>query len=68
MEKQDQKENTHIDYVEDAKAKLDTIEDAKVAARDEHEETLWQAIKQNRRAVFCSAIVSLTIIMVCALL
>ena len=56
----DEKKTTdHVESIE----KLTTIEDAKQAAREEHETTLWQALKSNREAAVWSAVISLTIIM-----
>ena len=51
------------------KASLEQVEDvsvtkeAKVANQREHETTLWQALKDNKKAAMWSAIISLTIIM-----
>lgn len=37
--------------------------EAKQATEDEHAQTLWQALKENRKAVMWSILISLTIIM-----
>ena len=39
------------------------IEEAKFASQAEHEATLWQSIKTHRKAVFWSAIISMSIVM-----
>lgn len=39
------------------------IDDAKQASDEEHAQTLWQAIVANRKAVFWSMMISMTIIM-----
>ena len=39
------------------------ILEAKQATEDEHAQTLFQALKENRRAVFWSLLISMTIIM-----
>lgn len=57
MEKPE-KESAHVEHIEDTRTHDQTLEDARAGALDEHEETLWQAIKQNRKAVLCSAISS----------
>lgn len=38
-------------------------QDAREAALAEHDTTFWQALKENQKAVFWSAIISLTIVM-----
>ena len=56
---------THIEY-SSAEAHLNNLEivkGAQQAATAEHEVTFWRAIKENRKSVFWSAIISLTIIM-----
>jgi len=55
-------EKTATDYVEKA-PELDDIKEAKLASDSEHQTTLWQALKSNKKAAFWSAIISLTIIM-----
>lgn len=47
------------DHVEDVGA----TKEAKVASQREHETTLWEALKQHKKAAIWSAIISLTIIM-----
>ncbi|KAK5632473.1 hypothetical protein RRF57_008187 [Xylaria bambusicola] len=37
--------------------------EAKQATEDEHEQTLWQALRENRKAVMWSVLISMTIIM-----
>lgn len=37
--------------------------EARQAAVDEHDQTLWEAISQNRRAVMWSVLISMSIIM-----
>jgi len=39
------------------------LQEAKQATEDEHAQTLLQAIKENRRAVLWSVLISMTIIM-----
>lgn len=46
----------HIEAVENTK-------EAKLAAQAEHETTLWQALKSNKKAAMWSAVISLTVIM-----
>jgi SP family general alpha glucoside:H+ symporter-like MFS transporter len=41
----------------------DATKEARIAAQTEHETTLWQALKSNKKAALWSAIISLTIIM-----
>jgi len=36
---------------------------AKLATDDEHAQTLWEALRENRRAVMWSMLISMTIIM-----
>lgn len=52
-------EKASLDHVEDVGA----TKEAKVASQREHEMTLWEALKQNKKAAIWSAIISLTIIM-----
>ena len=52
-------EKETIDRVED----VEVIKEAKIAAQIEHETTLWQALKSNKKAALWSAVLSLTIIM-----
>lgn len=37
--------------------------DAKQATEDEHAQTLWQGLRENRKAVFWSLLLSMTIVM-----
>lgn len=39
------------------------INEAKSAAQAEHELTLWQAIRSHKKAVFWSAVISMSIVM-----
>ncbi len=41
----------------------DALFEAKQATDDEHAQTLWQALRENRRAVMWSVLISMTIIM-----
>ncbi|KAI0970733.1 general substrate transporter [Xylaria arbuscula] len=41
----------------------DALLEAKQATDDEHAQTLWQALRENRRAVMWSGLISMTIIM-----
>ena len=52
-------EKTGIDHVE----QIETTKEAKIAAEAEHQTTLWQALKDNKKAALWSAVISLTIIM-----
>jgi MFS transporter, SP family, general alpha glucoside:H+ symporter len=42
---------------------VDATKEAKIASQGEHEATLWEALKTNKKAAMWSAIISLTIIM-----
>ncbi|KAK3711131.1 hypothetical protein LTR37_009918 [Vermiconidia calcicola] len=60
MADQDNKvEKAPIDHVED----VHVSKEAKIAAQSEHDTTLWEALKTNRKSAMWSAIISLTIIM-----
>lgn len=60
MAEEDNKiEKTNIDHVEEVEA----TKEAKIAAEAEHQTTLWQALKNNKKAALWSAVISLTIIM-----
>lgn len=39
------------------------VEEARLAAQAEREATLWQSLKANKRAVFWSAVISMSIVM-----
>ena len=52
-------EKKTIDHVED----IEGTKEAKIASQAEHETTLWQALKSNKKAALWSAVLSLTIIM-----
>ena len=52
-------EKKPADYIED----VEVTKEAKIAAQAEHETTLWEALKSNKKAAIWSAIISLTIIM-----
>lgn len=41
----------------------DALFEAKQATDDEHAQTLWQALRENRKAVMWSVLISMTIIM-----
>lgn len=55
----DKVEKKNIDYVES----VEVTKEAKIAAQNEHETTLWQALKSNKKAALWSAVISLTVIM-----
>lgn len=55
-------EKAAIDQVENA-AGVEDIKNARLAAVAEHETTLWQALKENRKAAFWSVMLSTTVIM-----
>ena len=40
------------------------LQDAKDASAAEHSESSWQSIKDNRKAIFWSALISMSIVMV----
>ena len=42
---------------------VSAVLEAKQATDDEHAQTLWQALRENRRAVMWSMLISMTIIM-----
>ena len=42
---------------------VDHTKDARIAAEAEHATTLWQALKENRKAAFWSVMLSTTVIM-----
>lgn len=42
---------------------IEEIKNAKLASDEEHETTLWQGLKHNRKAAFWSVVLSTTIIM-----
>ena len=52
-------EKTTVNHVED----VGVTKEAKIASDTEHQTTLWQALKSNKKAAVWSAIISLTIIM-----
>jgi len=52
-------EKVAADQVED----IDDIKNAKLASDEEHETTLWQGLKHNKKAAFWSVVLSTTIIM-----
>ena len=52
-------EKKPIDHIEN----VEVTKEAKLAAQTEHETTLWQALKSNKKAALWSAVISLTIIM-----
>jgi SP family general alpha glucoside:H+ symporter-like MFS transporter len=52
-------EKKTIDHVED----VEVTKEAKIASQTEHQTTLWQALKSNKKAALWSAVLSLTIIM-----
>lgn len=58
----DEKTNAAHSHVEDALG-YTAIEDAKNASDAEHAQTFLQAIKANRKAVFWSALISMSIVM-----
>lgn len=49
----------HVEHVVD----VGNTKDAKLAAEAEHETTLWQALRENRKAAFWSVMLSTTVIM-----
>lgn len=53
---------TATSHVEDSKGFVD-IREAAEASAAEHSTTLWEALKQNRKAALWSALISMTIIM-----
>ena len=55
-------EKAPVDHVETS-ADIDHTKDARIAAAIEHETTLWQALKSNRKAAMWSVLLSTTIIM-----
>lgn len=57
-----EKQNVVSDHIED-KLGTDAIEDAKNASDAEHSQTFFQAVKANRKAVFWSALISMSIVM-----
>jgi len=42
---------------------VENTKEAKLASQSEHETTLWQALKENKKAAFWSVMLSTTIIM-----
>ncbi|TKA67485.1 hypothetical protein B0A55_08596 [Friedmanniomyces simplex] len=56
-------EKSSVDHVETTTADIGDTKDARLAAIAEHEATLWQALKSNRKAVLWSVLLSTTIIM-----
>jgi hypothetical protein len=52
-------EKNPTDHIEN----VEVTKEAKLAAQAEHQTTLWQALKSNKKAAIWSAIISLTIIM-----
>jgi SP family general alpha glucoside:H+ symporter-like MFS transporter len=52
-------EKKPIDHIEN----VEVTKEAKIASQTEHQMTLWQALKSNKKAAIWSAIISLTIIM-----
>lgn len=58
----DEKTNAAHSHVEDALG-YTAIEDAKNASDAEHAQTFFQAMKANRKAVFWSALISMSIVM-----
>lgn len=52
-------EKSAVQHVENA----EVTKEAKIASDAEHETTVWQALKQNKKAVAWSAVISLTIVM-----
>lgn len=51
--------NKSVEYIE----AIELTKDAKIAAQAEHETTLWQCLRSNKKAAMWSAVISLTIIM-----
>jgi SP family general alpha glucoside:H+ symporter-like MFS transporter len=52
--------SAHIEHASETTA---TTKEAQQASADEHESTIWEALKHNYKAVLWSAAISLTIIM-----
>jgi MFS transporter, SP family, general alpha glucoside:H+ symporter len=57
----------HVQKVADREVEeklgVNAVLEAKQATEDEHAQTLWQALRENRRAVMWSMLLSMTIIM-----
>ncbi|KAI0479435.1 sugar transporter-like protein [Xylariaceae sp. FL0804] len=51
------------DHELEEKLGYSAIHEARLATDHEHEQTLWQAVKENRKAVLWSMLISMTIIM-----
>lgn len=51
-----------VTHIEDTTSWENTKEAAQASAA-EHETTIWQALKQNRKAAFWSAVISMCIVM-----
>lgn len=55
-------EKVPVEHLETT-ASLDTQKDARQATHEEHETTLWQALKSNKKAVLWSVLLSMAIVM-----
>jgi len=57
----------HVQKVADREVEeklgVSAVLEAKQATEDEHAQTLWQALRENRKAVMWSMLISMTIIM-----
>ena len=51
------------DHELEEKLGLSAIHEAKLATDEEHAQTLWQALSENRKGVFWSIMISMYIIM-----
>lgn len=51
------------DHELEEKLGLSAIHEAKLATEEEHAQTLWQGLSENRKAVFWSVMISMAIIM-----
>ncbi|KAI0025226.1 sugar transporter-like protein [Xylariomycetidae sp. FL0641] len=51
------------DHEVEDKLGYNALDEARQATEDEHNQTLWEALKQNRRAVMWSVLISMTIVM-----
>ncbi len=51
------------DHELEEKLGLSAIHEARQATKEEHAQTFWQALSENRRGVFWSVLISMSIIM-----
>ena len=62
-EKIDREAAPHTEQDDDPKANLHSLQEAQMAAAEEHSVGLKQALRENWKAAMWSAIISLTIVM-----